>query len=72
MTWQAALEIVVSRTGVERYRDLCSDDNPDPETRAGYRSLMLTLAGQPPPIPTVIPDRPDPNSGIRLGGCCGG
>lgn len=26
----------------------------------------------PPPIPQNIPDRPDPNSGVRFGGCCGG
>jgi hypothetical protein len=44
MTWSEALEIVVSRTGYERWRDLCSDDNPDVEQRDAYRALVIELA----------------------------
>jgi hypothetical protein len=48
MTWQDALEIVVARTGHQRYRALCDHSHPD---HGGYRELVLTLAGQPPPRP---------------------
>lgn len=51
MTWLDALEIVATRTGVERYRWLCSEANPNPETRAGYRAFMLAQAGEPAPQP---------------------
>lgn len=54
MTWQEALETVVQRTSHERYHWLCSDENPDVESRGGYRALMIAQAsGQPeaPPMP---------------------
>jgi hypothetical protein len=56
MTWQAALETEVSRTKHARYRWLCSDANPDAETREGYRALMIRRAtGEPdPPAPEPI------------------
>lgn len=47
MTWEEALPIAIARTGHERFRFLCSDDNPDIESRDGHRTLMLQLAGGP-------------------------
>jgi hypothetical protein len=67
-TWPAALDLVVSRTGHERYRVLCAEDyrdhlgRPDPTTRDAYRALMVTLAtGEPapPPAPTLPPTPED-------------
>jgi len=47
MTWQTALETVVARTRVERYRHLCSDANAlaPPNDRGAYRRLVVDLAG---------------------------
>lgn len=47
MTWQEAVEIVVTRTGHGRYEWLCSDANPDAGSREGYRRLVLRMAGEP-------------------------
>lgn len=44
MTWEQALDLVVSRTGHQRYRWLCSEDNPDTEQRAAYRRLVISQA----------------------------
>lgn len=44
MMWQEALEIVVARTRHERYRELCSDDNPDAEQRDAYRTGVIEMA----------------------------
>lgn len=47
MTWAEALEIVVARTGVGRYRYLCSDEHAD---HARWRAKVVELAtGDPPP-----------------------
>lgn len=46
MSWKLALEIVVARTGHNRYRWLCSDANPDEEARAAYRRLVAFLAAE--------------------------
>jgi len=54
MTWTDALDAVVARTRVERYRWLCSEDNPDAESRAAYRSRMVEL----------VTGEPDPTSGV--------
>ena len=43
MTLLAALDIVIARTGVERYRYLCLE-HPRPQVRAEYSSLVLRLA----------------------------
>lgn len=58
MTLAEALEIVIARTKHERYRWLCSDANPDAESREAYRGLMVRLAsdGDLPPQPP--PPRP--------------
>jgi hypothetical protein len=56
MTINEALEAVVARTGVERYRYLCLE-HPKPTLRAEYTSLVLRLAAQPPssrPTPTEL------------------
>jgi hypothetical protein len=67
MTWQQALDEIVSRTRHERYRELCADDWPGHEA---WRAEMLRLAGEPPTLPP-LPDNPTPAPGVRLGGCCG-
>lgn len=54
MTWQDALEIVVARTRHERYRWLCSDDNPDVEQRDGHRRHMLDQCGHVPSYPPAV------------------
>lgn len=59
MTWEEALEIVVAKTGVERYRWLCSEDNPSVrgwDGREDFRRYMVELAtGQSfPPLATQI------------------
>jgi hypothetical protein len=56
MNWEEALEIVVSQTGHERYRWLCSDENQPwggANGRDAFRRLMMSKAGQPyPPLAT--------------------
>lgn len=47
MTWQEALEIVIARTGVQRYRFLCSEEYRE---HLAYRRFMVDMAGE-----TVIP-----------------
>lgn len=61
MEWLDALEAVVARTGVERYRHLCSDESPA-ESRDAYRALMVRLASSPPPshAPASPPSPPSP------------
>lgn len=48
MTWDEALSIVIAETGVERYRWLTSEDNPDVAAREGYRRFVLERAGEKP------------------------
>ena len=55
MTLDEALDIVIARTKHERFRWLCSDDNPDAEQRAGYRRHVLALAEQGSPTPVTPP-----------------
>jgi hypothetical protein len=53
MTITEALDLVISRTGVERYRYLCLE-HPKPKVRAEYCAHVLRLAAQPPaPEPTA-------------------
>ena len=53
MTLAGALELVVARTGVERYRYLCLE-HPTSSVRAEYSALVLRLAVEPPkPGPTA-------------------
>lgn len=52
MDWQQALE-AVEEGKIERFRWLCSDENPDIEAREGYRSLMIRKAtGKAEPAPS--------------------
>jgi len=68
MTWQEALDTVVARTGHERFRWLCSDDNPDAVQREGYRGVVLGLAGQPASeTPPVLPPLAVSINAVRLG-----
>jgi hypothetical protein len=61
-----SLEIVIHRTGHARFEWLCSDQNPDAASRAGYRALVLQLAAgdplaqwhAPTPTPTPTPSIP--------------
>jgi hypothetical protein len=56
MRWTEALDIIIARTGHERYRDLCADDNPDVVQRDAYRGLVVRLALGLPLEPTAAPD----------------
>jgi hypothetical protein len=54
MTLTEALDQVIARTGVERYRYLCLE-HPKPEVRAEYSAHVLRLAAQrPAPNPTAV------------------
>lgn len=39
-----ALDIVITRTKHERFRWLCSEDNPDIEQREAYRAQVMAMA----------------------------
>jgi hypothetical protein len=52
MTWTEALEVVVSRTGVERYRTLTADDWHDHEW---WRAEMVRMESQPYETPIQYP-----------------
>lgn len=70
MTWHQAADELVKRTGHERYRWLCSDENPDARQRESYRAMMLEKAGQPvPPHSMTVPTPPLASSlrAVRLG-----
>ncbi len=60
MTDLEALEATIARTGVERYRHLCSSANerPPPNDPATWRAYMHTLAGGEAPsrAPTIAVD----------------
>lgn len=49
MEWEAALEIVVARTGHERYRVLCDESHPD---HAIHRRRVIELATATPREPS--------------------
>jgi hypothetical protein len=57
MTLAEALDVIVSQTRHERYRWLCSDDNPDQVARDAYRAYVFRAAGEPLP---PAPERPVP------------
>jgi hypothetical protein len=48
MTLLEAIDLVVARTGVERYRHLCLE-HPKPTIRAEYSGLVIRMAAEPPP-----------------------
>ena len=43
MDWREALEVVIARTGHQRYRELCGGDHPEHE---GYRRVVVEKARQ--------------------------
>ncbi len=54
MTLTEALDIVVSRTRHERFRWLCSDENPDEFSRERYRAIVMAqAAGTPQEMPSM-------------------
>ena len=74
MTLTQALDIVIDRTGHERFRFLCSEANPDRDTREGYRALVLDMAEGRAPSPPARSElrtaaQPIP---FKPGSCCGG
>jgi hypothetical protein len=55
MNLEQALDILIARTGHERYRWLCSEDNPDVIGRDAYRALVITQAeGKPTQDPAEV------------------
>ena len=70
-----ALQLVIDRTGHERFSWLTSEDNPDPHSRAAYQRLVIQLASgniAPPPEsalvdPWLLAIRACPNWNA---GCC--
>ncbi len=56
MTLSAALDLIVSRTGHQRYRWLCSDDNPNVAQRESFRAWVIQQA-EADSIPAHIPIR---------------
>jgi hypothetical protein len=59
VTLPAALDLVVARTGVERYRYLCLE-HESPRVRRQYSDLILRLALEPPPT------RPTPTESLEV------
>jgi hypothetical protein len=69
MTWQESLEIMVSRTGHERYRELCAEEWPD---HAAWRDLVIRQAQEPlPPAIDVDAQKKTPEPAVEWP-CCGG
>jgi hypothetical protein len=51
-TWTEALDAVVERTGVARYRELCDSSRPDHEE---WRAIIVNMASEPvAPVTTPI------------------
>lgn len=46
MTWEEAVDLLVSQTRHEHYRWLCSDANPDERSRLAYRGYAIRKATQ--------------------------
>jgi hypothetical protein len=73
MSWTDALELVVAATGHERYRWLCSEDNPDPGSRDGYRGLMVRLSAGDEAAPSApTPEDLALRAHVAKHGCCPG
>ncbi len=65
MNLAEALDIVVGRTGHERFRQLC--DPNDPAYAPGYIPLVMSLAtGEPVPCPEPVVDVEFPRAKPRL------
>lgn len=73
MTWPEALEIVLVRTRHERYRWLCSEENPNVEQRDAYRIQIVQMVEG--PLDDIARmERAYAIHGTQplKGGCCGG
>jgi hypothetical protein len=73
--FDAALESVVARTGVERYRHLTGDDNtlPAPNAPADWRAWVLREhRGEPHPAPPAVPVPVSYGGPTATRSCCGG
>ncbi len=44
VNWEDAIEIVVAKTKHERFRELCSNDNPNIVQRDNYRKSVIAMA----------------------------
>ena len=72
MTLREALDIVIARTGHQRFRFLTSEANPDTTAREAYRALVLHLASHEPGRAAPAPIPPHPADAIpRRSPCCG-
>jgi len=76
MTLPEALDLVVARTSHERYRWLCSDDNPDAAQREAFRRYVIEQAsGELERLPTKAALKVDygnqPAPPPFRGSCCG-
>ena len=73
MTLAEALDRIVADTGHERYRWLCSEDNPDVGQREGYRQIVMEHAGQPrdPAAEAIATVRQSGVTETPKRGCCG-
>ncbi len=73
MDWPEALEIVLVRTRHERYRWLCSEENPNVEQREAYRAQIVQMAEGPLDDVTRM-ERAYAVQGTQPinGGCCNG
>jgi hypothetical protein len=72
MTDSEALAEAIRRTGITRYRFLCSADNTlgPPNDPATWRRFMHILAGAtPPPRPITVDYGIDPDAPRPCGGC---
>lgn len=74
MTLHQALDIVIARTGHERFRFLCSEANPSRDSREGYRALVLDMAEGRAPAPPAREQLRTAAAPLpfKPGGCCGG
>lgn len=70
--WRDALETVVARTRHERFRFLCSDENPDAASRQGYRLQVIKIAAE--GLATPTPEDLALRADLERYGCggCGG
>ncbi len=76
MTWQAALTALQGHPCIGRLSWLCSEDNPEAQSRDGYRGWVIRQAlglPEPDPVPpdpaetvvTVSQPQPEPDCGCH-------
>jgi hypothetical protein len=74
MTLTEALDIMIARTGHERYRWLCSDENnlPAPNDRDTFRQHIIVQAQIDPSLPNIDEHLREAQQSTGKKGCCGG